>query len=101
MKEFISKNYQLISLIIGTILYIVLGKVIAYIVTISVGIFIFWGKATEKVELYNFDLLIYILYTIFSILFLLVFKTDVSINLVIVLGLMILVSYFINDKVKI
>ena len=101
MKEFISKNYQLISLIIGTILYIVLGKVIAYIVTISVGIFIFWGKATEKVELYNFDLLIYILYTIFSILFLFVFKTDVSINLVIVLGLMILVSYFIKNKVKI
>lgn len=101
MKEFIFKNYQLMSLIIGTMLYIVLGRIIAYIIMISVGVFIFWGKATEKVELYNFDLLIYILYTMFSILFLFVFKTEVSINLVIILGLIILLSYFINDKVKI
>ena len=41
---------------------------------IIVGMFIFWGKATERIDLYNIDLLIYILYTLFSIFSLLVLK---------------------------
>ena len=98
VKGFICKNYQLICLLMGFLLYCLFGIVLSYIIMIIVGMFIFWGKATERIDLYNIDLLIYILYTLFSIFSLLVLKKEITNELVIILGLQILCSYYINGK---
>ena len=100
MKEVIYKNYQLIALLIGFVLYWLFGVVMSYVIMVLVGVFIFWGKATDKVEMYNFDLLIYIIYTMFSLIALFLIKKDTSNVLVIILGLEIICSYIVNDKIS-
>lgn len=100
MKEVIYKNYQLIALLIGFVLYWLFGVVMSYVIMVLVGVFIFWGKATDKVEMYNFDLLIYIIYTMFSLIALFLIKKDTSNVLVIILGLEIICSYIVSDKIS-
>lgn len=101
MKEVIYKNYQLIALLIGFVLYWLFGVVMSYVIMVLVGVFIFWGKATDKVEMYNFDLLIYIIYTMFSLIALFLIKKDTSNVLVIILGLEIICSYIVSNKISI
>lgn len=100
MKEVIYKNYQLIALLIGFVLYWLFGVVMSYVIMVLVGVFIFWGKATDKVEMYNFDLLIYIIYTMFSLIALFLIKKDTSNVLVIILGLEIICSYIVSNKIS-
>lgn len=100
MKETIYKNYQLLVLLIGFVLYWLFGVVMSYVIMVLVGVFIFWGKATDKVEMYNFDLLIYIIYTMFSLIALFLIKKDTSNVLVIILGLEIICSYIVSDKIS-
>lgn len=100
MKETIYKNYQLLALLIGFVLYWLFGVFMSYVIMVLVGAFIFWGKATDKVEMYNFDLLIYIIYAMFSLIALFLIKKDTSNVLVIILGLEIICSYIVSDKIS-
>ena len=101
MKDYFKRNYQLLSIIIGFILYLLFKSVIAYVFVILIGVVVFWGKTTEKIDLYNFDMLIYILYTIFSIISLFLWKDNISNMLVITLGLNIIFYYVANNKINI
>ncbi len=100
MKEWMSKNYLLIIMLLSFILYWLLGILITYITLVCVSIFVLWGKLGEKFTFYNFDLVLFAIYLLLTLFGLFVIKNPTVEVLSVILGITYVTEKIVNSNVK-
>lgn len=100
MINFLEKYYYMIFMILGFILYWIFGITITYIVALAVIGFVIWIKTTNKIEMYNIDLVLFILYILLCIFALFISKNEGINILTIALGILYISSFYKNKRLK-
>lgn len=98
MKKWLIENMMLLLMLLGFLLYWIFGVVIAYITCIFVICFIAYLKISSKTELYNFDLVLFICYIIFSVFGLFILKDSTLYVLIVILGIIYVYSFYKNKR---
>ena len=100
MKEWLKDNYFIILMLLGFLLYWLFGVVITYIVTLAVIFFVIYAKGTSRVQMYNFDLVLFVGYILLSIFGLFITKNETVQVLTIILGILFIASFYKNKRIN-
>lgn len=100
MKEWLKDNYFIILMLLGFLLYWLFGVVITYIVALAVIFFVIYAKGTNRVQMYNFDLVLFVGYILLSIFGLFITKNETVQVLTIILGILFIASFYKNKRIN-
>lgn len=100
MKEWLKTNYLLVIMVIGFILFWLLGTIMTYLTLVCVSVFVLWGKAGGKINFYNFDLVLFAGYLLLTLFALYVIKNSTVEVFSVILGIIYITEKIILNNVK-
>ena len=100
MKEWVKNNYFILLMLLGFLLYWLFGVIITYITVLSTIVFVIYAKGTNRVQMYNFDLVLFVSYLLLSIFGLFITKNATVQVLSIILGILFIASFYRNKRIN-
>ena len=100
IKEGVKNNYFILLMLLGFLLYWLFGVIITYITVLSTIVFVIYAKGTNRVQMYNFDLVLFVSYLLLSIFGLFITKNATVQVLSIILGILFIASFYRNKRIN-
>lgn len=98
MKNFLINHYWLISLLASFLLFWIFGDIIVFLIILGVIGFFILMKGVYKATFLYMDIVLFILYLLFGFICLVFLSFDSVKILVIVLGVWLISSFFLNKR---
>ena len=100
IKEWLKDNYFILLMLLGFLLYWLFGVIIAYITVLATIAFVICAKGTNRIQMYNFDLVLFVGYLLLSIFGLFITKNETVQVLSIILGILFIASFYKNKRIN-